>query len=204
MRQVHPIQEFLGVRYYRKPTGYYKCDFKKHGGRYMHRVVWEHYRGPIPEDHEVHHLDHDPANNDISNLECVPAVRHRTYHGMLNGSDASHMARIRVFAAKWHGSQVGREWHVEHAKRVAASLPLETHRCAWCDKEYEAKKGARKRGFCSMSCQGMARKASGVDDEDRVCIECNAGFRANKYSRVICCSRRCAGTVAARRRAARL
>ncbi len=37
----------------------------------MHRYVWEKHHGPLPEEHVLHHLDGDPTNNAIENLQLV-------------------------------------------------------------------------------------------------------------------------------------
>lgn len=43
---------------------------------YEHRYVWEKFHGPIPKDHEIHHVDGDRTNNTIENLECL----HKSHH----------------------------------------------------------------------------------------------------------------------------
>lgn len=50
-----------------------RCYGASNGERktYLARDIWEHYCGPIPEGHEIRHLDRDPSNNDLSNLVCV-------------------------------------------------------------------------------------------------------------------------------------
>lgn len=57
--------------------------------RLAHHIVWENAIGPIPKDHEIHHLDHDKKNNDIENLICITASEHQKLHssnfGRLNG-----------------------------------------------------------------------------------------------------------------------
>lgn len=35
----------------------------------------EHF-GPIPDGHEIHHIDDNSLNNDISNLACLPIAEH--------------------------------------------------------------------------------------------------------------------------------
>ena len=37
----------------------------------IHRLVWTAFMGPIPEGYEIHHRDHDCANNALWNLDCV-------------------------------------------------------------------------------------------------------------------------------------
>lgn len=185
-------QLFKGVAYYWKPPGYYKSD----DGAYMHRVVWEDACGPIPSGHHIHHRDGDRGNNDKSNLECLPAADHAAHHGrerLPRGSDKAkaHMERIRPAASRWHASDAGRAWHSEHGKASWQSRPTERLQCVFCDKPFERLVGAAKRGFCSASCQGMARRKSGVDDVERKCFICGAAFRVNKYVKTATCGKAC-------------
>jgi hypothetical protein len=46
----------------------------------MHRIVWEKHNGPIPDGFEIHHIDEDKENNDISNLELVDTLTHKRIH----------------------------------------------------------------------------------------------------------------------------
>ena len=66
---------FQGNTYYRYPDSERISDrlyFRNSGkGGYLHRVVWRFYNGNIPEGHQVHHIDHNPANNDIDNLIII-------------------------------------------------------------------------------------------------------------------------------------
>ena len=50
-----------------------------------HRKVWTHHYGDIPKDedgfsYEIHHIDGDRTNNDISNLMCVSIKEHLQIH----------------------------------------------------------------------------------------------------------------------------
>ena len=51
----------------------------------LHRYVWEKYNGPIPEGYQVHHLDKNRLNFDISNLCIIPASDHARHHAIENG-----------------------------------------------------------------------------------------------------------------------
>jgi hypothetical protein len=206
----YPIQEFNGRRFYRRPgpSGYYRSD-PKFGGKYMHRVVWEFHNGPIPFGHHIHHLDGDPANNAIENLVAMDAETHAIHHWQNDGPKpqccAGFLATVRLKAAEAKRRPEYRRRASEAAKRDAASREPEQHNCVWCDKPYWVKRGYRKKGYCSMSCQGMARNARGVDDVDRTCRQCGVSFRANKYTSVDHCSKSCSGrTAAAKRLAARV
>jgi hypothetical protein len=111
------------------------------------------------------------------------------------------LEKAREAAKEWHASAEGLAWHAEHARRVAAAQTPEPMACVHCGGTYLGHTHQRKRGFCSPSCQGMARKQSGVDDETRQCVTCGSGFRTNKYGPVKTCSKDCwkAAIIATRR-----
>jgi len=44
---------------------------------YVHRLVWEVVHGPIPAGMEIDHVDTDPANNRLSNLQLVTGQQNR-------------------------------------------------------------------------------------------------------------------------------
>jgi hypothetical protein len=46
--------------------------------KYVHRLVSEAFNGEIPDTHEVHHIDKNPKNNNINNLELLPKEIHKT------------------------------------------------------------------------------------------------------------------------------
>lgn len=202
-KRKHPVPEFNGVRYYRKPSGYYKACHST-GGAYLHRVVWEHHNGPIPEGHHVHHKDHDRNNNTIENLELMPASEHATLHGKhraANNRDdlLAHMRDVmQPAAARWHGSAEGLEWHREHGRRTWEDRAAVEHTCTHCGCVFSRLVGANKRGYCSPKCQSAARRASGVDDETRTCAHCGSDFTTDKYARTKFCGLSCS---AASRRA---
>lgn len=202
--RIHPVQEFNGIRYYRKPSGYYKADHSI-GGEYMHRAVWHHHNGEIPDGVVIHHLDHDRAHNDIDNLDAMDAGAHASMHGSERAAADPegarlHMASIRPKASEWHRSEEGRAWHVEHGARVAAAQPIDQHACVRCGREYEVKRGGRKVGYCSAACQSAARRESGVDDEQRKCVVCTRSFVTNRYSKGQTCGQLCGGRLATQRR----
>lgn len=70
--------EFNGEFYSMRDCGYYG---KTRGDRsLLHRDVWEFHYGPIPDGHDVHHVDEDRTHNDIDNLECLPKDEHTRLH----------------------------------------------------------------------------------------------------------------------------
>lgn len=57
--------------------------------RLAHHIVWEEANGLIPENYEIHHIDHNKKNNDLENLKLVTVSDHQRIHspyfGLLNG-----------------------------------------------------------------------------------------------------------------------
>lgn len=188
------IQEFMGQRYYL--CGHY---FQREGVR-LHRVVWEAANGTaVPDGWHVHHKDHDKTNNAPSNLEILSGSEHASHHSTGARDDMPEAAREA--ARQWHGSEAGRKWHREHFEQNCREKlhRRDSFTCEQCGKSFITQVTGRNR-FCSNGCKSASRRASGVDDENRVCTECGGGFRANKYTRKLTCSPKCAAALSARRR----
>jgi hypothetical protein len=70
--------EWSGQTYSLRDVGYYA---KTSGDRsYLHRDVWKHHYGDIPDGCDIHHVDHDKMNNDIANLAMLDKAEHTRLH----------------------------------------------------------------------------------------------------------------------------
>ena len=49
---------------------------------YVHRLMWQTFVGEIPEGYEIDHIDNNPHNNELSNLQCIERRENvlRHYH----------------------------------------------------------------------------------------------------------------------------
>jgi hypothetical protein len=72
------VISYRGQNYTPADVGYYRATT---GDRhYLHRRVYEDTYGPIPADWDVHHIDHDKANNGADNLMAMTKDAHTRLH----------------------------------------------------------------------------------------------------------------------------
>lgn len=149
-------QEFMGQTYY--ICGRY---FQRRGVR-LHRAVWEHYNGPIPEGYHVHHIDEDASNNQIDNLVLLNGIVHLNMHAKEESRRENGRRAIAIAiqaAPEWHHSEEGKRWHSARATNYWATAPMQTYVCDFCGKEYQTK-CVRHTGhhFCNQNCKMKYRR----------------------------------------------
>ncbi len=117
-----------------KPTtwgGYKKIALTKDGKRkyyWVHRLVWEAFNGPIPEELEIDHIDGNPSNNSLYNLR---AVDHLTY--MSNPVTIERKRRFTDWEKKKRNREHSLRYYYEHREEQ-----LERHK-KWYQKYKSAK-----------------------------------------------------------------
>lgn len=87
-----PSQFYDGKKFTLRNTGYYSLTSDDRC--LMHRYVWEHEIGEIPEGWDIHHIDNNRANNVIENLECLPKAEHTSKYSPHNNQYTR--GRVRV------------------------------------------------------------------------------------------------------------
>lgn len=194
-----PIYEFNGVRYYWKPPGYYKTHARGHE-QYLHRAVWVANHGAIPSGHEIHHKDGCRGNNDPENLSLLTVHEHHSGHmaePCRMEASRRNMQRAIRGAAEWRkcnpeaARAIGKKGMAAARDKLRGD-PVEMV-CEQCGGNFTGYTNYAGQKFCSPACQSAFRRASGVDDEERVCCICSAPFRVNRYSKTQTCSRACCG-----------
>lgn len=194
--------EFQGITFRRYPESdnrsdrcYYRPAIHnaQNGVESLHREVWKHHNGPIPDGHLIHHKDGDPTNNHIENLECVTPAEHVKRHPEMGLTPEAIEKGVEA-AKEWHRSDEGREWHENHWEQSLGKIfnDPKTRECDQCGDEYEYYTSSR---FCSNACKSKWRRDSGVDDVEYICEACRQPFMANKYADRNACSRRCTGAL---------
>ena len=188
---------------FRKKTdnGYWvNTDTKNHGGHilYLHREKYKQEFGLTEEQikgHEVHHIDKNKDNNDIKNLQLLSRDEHLKIHIIRSEDSHRHVCKV---CGRTYWSSVSTSMDIcdrcnpEYATGGSNNIIIKKI-CEYCGTEYETKGVNRNRSkFCSNKCKSAWRRASGIDNEERVCIRCGNIYTVNKYSAGKIC-RRCSG-----------
>lgn len=174
---------------------YFKKTFRDGTVVSLHRWVWKQHHGEIPEGCHIHHKDGDTGNNDISNLECLHSSDHLQGHAARRDwrspEHLAHLERIRPLTKAWHASPEGREVHRKVGSMAYKNFTPDDKPCKHCGEVFTPRKLGSQDLFCSNKCKSAWRRASGVDDEKRICEWCRAEFTTNKNSKVRFCNRSC-------------
>lgn len=191
---------FNGKKYNRYPNAKQQAHqryYMRGGGHHLlHRDIWEFHNGPIPPQMQIHHVDHDFSNNDITNLALVSCKQHMEEHKeermALYNSEAQkeHLTRIREKAAEWHRSPEGREWHRGHAynsirkagsAKAFSKAKLVDKTCTICNNIYQTKNPLRSM-FCSNKCMwAKYREPKKAQLKYFTCLQCGTGYSQKIY-----------------------
>jgi hypothetical protein len=185
--------EYSGIVYRRNRRGYY-VNQEGHGREpYLHRAVYKDAFGEIPKGHDIHHIDHDKSNNDISNLQCLTRSEHTRLHGIENQNNPQWVARnIEVLA-------------LMRSMSPSNNPPTLPCKCVQCGAEYLAH--LPNELYCTDKCERTAfrarERAGKVERMDRehecTCIQCNVVFKANRSTTKVC-STKCHDKIKGERR----
>lgn len=98
--------------------GYYECTTIDR--LMLHNYNWEKEKGKIPKGYELHHIDLNKLNNDVSNLQLVTPKEHTEIHAKLkNGSGMNKKVKCIETGEIFDSIvQVGKK-HNQHASNVS-------------------------------------------------------------------------------------
>ena len=138
-----------------KKTGYWLCSTLR---KRLHVYIYEKYNGKIPKGMQVHHIDHNKDNNEISNLKLVTRKEHDKIHFEEMTEEDKERKRknlelnARPKAIEWHKSLEGKEWHIKHYLEMKDKLYKKYNFiCLTCGKEFESTQIKSK--YCSNLCK---------------------------------------------------
>jgi hypothetical protein len=165
--------EWEGIRWYRRSKG--SGHYADRTGCLLHVAVWEREHGrTLPDGHVVHHIDHNVANNDPSNLELLTRSEHNRHH-------AKHTPRgFAAFTREERSEKTSRGWaEREPAERI----------CVICGERFMAK--TQRAIYCSGRCRGAAFRADHAERGDaplpgRPCVVCGTLFVPRDRRKIYC------------------
>ena len=187
--------EYNGSKFSKHPKQKYFYATIKGKKKSLHRKTWEDYNGEIPTGYDIHHKDGDQFNNDISNLEIICRKEHARMHGKERAANnpewAKQLAAMgRPGAAKWHGSEDGIKWHLQHAANFTfGKFDYGTDTCEQCNGQYTRKTKATR--FCSNKCKSAWRRHNCPDMAEAQCAKCGTKYQTLKYLPKKYCSKEC-------------
>lgn len=117
------------------------------GGIGIHRIIWMvANQSEIPEGYDIHHIDHNPSNNSIYNLELIDEKTHISEHK--KGKKHSEETRNKISKSK-----IGVYNNPKKSKQVAQyTLDGELVK-VWCGTA-ECGRNGFNQGHVSECCQG--------------------------------------------------
>ena len=186
--------EFNGIRFYQTSPKDYCRHSVGHTTILMHKYVWEYYNGKIPSGYDIHHIDGNKANNDISNLQLLTREEHKRLHADQLTEEQREWRRrnlnetARPKAISWHKSEEGRAWHKEQYEKMKGSLYRKIdHTCLCCGKSFQ---GDVKAKFCCGACKAKYYRQTNKVEQYKSCVICGNMFLTSNSS-TRCCSKSC-------------
>ena len=167
---------YCGLPYVRYPESTSRSArmYFRNGNTYLHRFVWERAHGPIPKGKVIHHIDGNPGNNEVSNLECVSLREHIVdRHGL------ESIRKAIALAPLWHRSEEGRTVHSDASRRGWSRKAEVDRTCQHCGGHF--KSTGQRAKFCSNNCKSAHRRASGKDKVPVVCSVCGKIRWKNRF-----------------------
>ena len=76
----------------------YRDYYRSREGTLLHREKYQAHHGPLSLKFDVHHVDGDPTNNELANLEAISRREHMRRHpprGFVAMSSDEHSARAK-------------------------------------------------------------------------------------------------------------
>jgi hypothetical protein len=189
---------YKGTRYYIQTTGkYYSSRNPVQGTRSLHRRIWIEHHGSIPVGMDIHHIDGDWKNNDISNLKCVEESRHLSKHTKASFRNKEYRKAVEAgrqkaikAAVAWHRSAEGKEWHSQHGKEAWIGRKKFIVKCATCGKPFKA--SFKRAKHCSKSCTNRYTREHSKRVQKK-CPICGKLYQAKiaDAKKTVCCGRSC-------------
>lgn len=172
-RRVPPrkVDEF-GIEWKQDVHGYwyrYVVDSSSsYGFKHLreHREVWERHHGKLSTGQFIHHVNGDPGDNRIENLQAVTAREHRHIHRLTAKVVKCRECGTDVVACvEGRPRQYCEPCGERRARDNGGWRRFQVKQCEYCGKDFKtrlAPKGGRVGRFCSQRCVNRGARWKGV------------------------------------------
>lgn len=156
--------EFNGRKFYKMSNGYYMSS--RTPIERLHIAIWKAAHGEIPEDYEIHHVDFNPSNNALENLQCLTRTEHRRFHM------ECRKANKQTFTCKYCGKEFEGIANIKNyfcsdncrtMWRYYSGVDNEIRSCVVCGKNFMVNRYSTT-CTCSENCRAKSRRK--LTDED--------------------------------------
>lgn len=160
---------FNGKKYFKTNKHYWRCTNQE--GKYLHVAIWESVNGKVPEGYEIHHVDLNPENNALKNLQCLSKSEHSHLHRKLNPPKTRERKRTKVCAHCGKSFLASRKdarfcsKNCQVKQRYWQGLCHTKRICVWCGKEFLAVNVYTQ--HCSKECTLLHRMSQKLSSEIR-------------------------------------
>ena len=149
----------------------------------LHRAVWTYYKGEIPiGNYEVHHVDTNKNNNDISNLQLLTRAEHRRAHGHGQIEKICVICGKKFLTVRLKQSCCSRSCGNKLIGQKN-SLPKVKKTCPVCGKQFLP--ADSRNDCCSRSCAAKLRWRN-LSPSNKICPICNQAFATNAPNQIYC------------------
>ena len=139
--------------------------------RHRARTKMEKHLGyDLPPDKHVHHIDGDPTNNNLSNLEVKTVEDHRLHHWPHKNDQDYIESHRKEYRKEYYANNTEkakndvREWRQENREKVRLAANKRYHNtstrpisiCACCGMQYGLNPSSKSK-FCSRRCAALNR-----------------------------------------------
>lgn len=177
-------QRFNGVIYYKNKQGHFHKDIQ------LHRAVFAYYNGEeLIAGSDIHHMDINPANNNINNLQLLTRAKHQTIHS--EHRMETPLERVcpicgKIFIRKEpHSKYCSRKCYIQSKRTFQSQEKI----CPICLRKFSTIADNPKQKYCSRAC---ANEAKTFHNRNKICPVCGKAFVAPPIKpNQIYCSRSC-------------
>ena len=129
---------YKGKNYYQEPRGYWVREERRGNVRtvvYLHRLIWEDNKGPIPQDWVVHHIDGDTSNYALTNLMIMHYTTHHSLHFKMYRLE-NGIVGLPEGIRKWQKTPEAKKHFTKLVEYARSCIPLVQRDCEVCGKTF--------------------------------------------------------------------